>query len=394
MKKCVSGLTVLLLVTIFSLSANADPGDLYVQIDLRDTPDVLEDQCSILKVLPNGTLSEFISFEDILDLTGEDTCDMDDTPLTVADNGDVYFSEDISDNVFMATPGGALSIFVTEAQIVAITGEVEGADLEQGMVIGPDGDLYFTDEQSDFVFKASIPGGILSVVVTEDEIEAVTGNTDADLQGGIAFDCEGNLYITDSHDSEGNEGSILILTPEGDLSIFVTEQEIEDVTGSPVNLERAMTFSVDSLFLNDDDDCDCVYRVNVNNKDISVFIPESRIIAVTGNDSSDLDGGIAIDQGRNVFLGDDGNSPDAPNILRSFPDGRSLSIFVSTQELRDFYTPPFNRPRLKGSMAFEAVDECRVPDPIPTLSEWGLIATAAVLGLAGLYVIRRRRAAI
>ena len=31
--------------------------------------------------------------------------------------------------------------------------------------------------------------------------------------------------------------------------------------------------------------------------------------------------------------------------------------------------------------------------PIPTLSEWGLIATAAVLGLAGLYAARRRKAA-
>ena len=33
------------------------------------------------------------------------------------------------------------------------------------------------------------------------------------------------------------------------------------------------------------------------------------------------------------------------------------------------------------------------PDPVPTLSEWGLIAMAGVLGLVGFMVMRRRKAA-
>ena len=393
MKKLISSFMVLLLVAVFSYSANAAPGDLFVQIDLRDSPDVVTDQCSILKVRPNGTFTEFVSFTDILALTGLDNCDMDKTGIAIADNRDVYFSEDQSDSIIKATPDGDLSTFVTEAQITALTGSGT-ADLEYGMVIGPDGDLYFTDEQSDFLLKATIPGGAVSVVLTEDQIAAVTGNAGADLQGGIAFDCVGNLYITDSQDSDSNDGSILILTPEGDLSIFVTEQEIEDVTGSAVDLDRAMTF-FDSLFVNDDKDCDCVIKITLDG-DISVFIPESQITAVTGNDSADLDGGIAINQLQDVFLGDDGDSPDAPNILMSNPNGSNLSIFVSTQELRDFYTPPFNHPRLKGSMAFEGVDACLVTEGIPTLSEWGLIAMAGVLGIVGLLVlaIRRRKAVV
>jgi len=32
------------------------------------------------------------------------------------------------------------------------------------------------------------------------------------------------------------------------------------------------------------------------------------------------------------------------------------------------------------------------PDPVPTLTEWGLIAMAGVLGLVGFMVIRRRKA--
>ena len=39
-------------------------------------------------------------------------------------------------------------------------------------------------------------------------------------------------------------------------------------------------------------------------------------------------------------------------------------------------------------------DDCIEPEPIPTLSEWGLIATALVLGLVGLYAVRRRSTAV
>ena len=40
-----------------------------------------------------------------------------------------------------------------------------------------------------------------------------------------------------------------------------------------------------------------------------------------------------------------------------------------------------------------SVSKSNAVSAIPTLSEWGLIATAGILGLAGLYAVRRRRAA-
>jgi len=87
-KKFISGLMVLLLAVIFSVSANAAPGDLFVQVDLESPG-----QCSILKVMPDGTFTEFVSFTTILALTGQASCDLDDTGIAVADNGDVYFSK-------------------------------------------------------------------------------------------------------------------------------------------------------------------------------------------------------------------------------------------------------------------------------------------------------------
>jgi len=48
------------------------------------------------------------------------------------------------------------------------------------------------------------------------------------------------------------------------------------------------------------------------------------------------------------------------------------------------------------SCAFGLVTRCSLTDPrpIPTLSEWGLIAMAGVLGIIGLVAIRRKRAAV
>ena len=59
MKKFISGLTILLLAVIFTVSANAAPGDLFVQVDVQLAGP--GGGCSILKVTPDGTSSEFVS---------------------------------------------------------------------------------------------------------------------------------------------------------------------------------------------------------------------------------------------------------------------------------------------------------------------------------------------
>jgi len=368
---------------IFSYTANAAPGDLFVQVELRGGPG--DTQCSILKVKPDGTFTEFVSLTDILALTGEVRCDLEDTGIAVADNGDVYFSEDQSDTIIKATPDGALSTFVTEAQITAATG-AGSADMDNGMAIGPDGDLYFADENSDTVLKATIPGGDVSLIRSKQQLEAVAGGGRVDLDGGMALDCDGNLYFSST---PSGESFIFKLSSSGDLSIFVSDQELKDATGfSFVSLNTDMSF-FDSLFTLDEGTDNSVLKITLDGA-ISVLVSEAQITAATGEGEAQPDGGIAVSRNREVCFGDDRFNP---NILKSDPSGSSVSILVSTQELQGFYTG-FTDPQLRGSMAIEGVDPCRIVEtPIPTLSEWGLLAMAAVLGIIGLLAVRRRMAA-
>jgi len=379
-KKFISGLTVLLLSMIFSYSANAAPGDLFVLVELRGGPGAT--QCSILKVKPDGTFTEFLSFTDILALTGLASCDLEDTGLAIADNGDLYFAEDDSDTIIKATPAGVLSTFVTKAQIMAATGAV-GADIDDGMAIGPDGDLYFSDEFSDTVLKATIPGGAVSLILSKQQLEAVGGDGKVDLDGGMDFDCIGNLYFSST---PAGESLIYKLSSSGILSVFVSDQELKDATGfNFISLKTDMSI-FDFLFTLDEGLCNCVLRITLDGV-ISVFVSEAQITAATGEADAQPDGGIALNQSRQVFFGDDRFNPF---ILMS-SKGSSVSIVASAQEIQDFYAPAgFTNPQLRGSMEIEGVDPCLIPQ-IPTLSEWGLIVMAGILGIVGFMVMRRRK---
>jgi len=120
MKKLLSGLMVLALAMFFSVSSQAVEGDLFIQVNL----DGLDPEgCSIMQVTPGGVISQFISNAQILAVTGNTEADCDDTGLAIGLDGTVFFNEDTSSNIFMATnPGGVLSIFVTEAELDAVTG--------------------------------------------------------------------------------------------------------------------------------------------------------------------------------------------------------------------------------------------------------------------------------
>jgi hypothetical protein len=377
-------------ITFTPLFVHAAPGDLYVQVDLN-----LEsgnDGCSIMRVTPAGSISEWVSPAAILVATGESSSDCDDTGLAVDEDGTIYFSEDVSDDILRVTPAGTVSQFVSKETVMALTGN-ESADFDNGMAIGFDGNLYAADnyEGTGNVLKIILPSGPVTIVVSTATIESATDPGDSDLQGGIARDSNADFFLT-----EDDTDQIVKVTDGGVASILTTKLAIATATGqfepdgTPCSdLDTGVVLG-NSLFINDDGGCgeDSVISVNRNSGAVSLIISGAAVNAVTGNTDADFEGGIAINSVGTLFIGEDGNTGEDPskaNIVRINQSG-SASIFVSHASIQSLFSG-WDTARLEGNMAFQFA----APPMIPALSPTGLAILALMLLLVAGTMVQRRR---
>ena len=389
MKKIIGSFLALLILASFSVHANAsEKDDLFIQVELNGDPE----GCSIMKSKPDGTISEFVSNSQILSTTGLTSADCDDTGLAVGLDGRVYFSEDQSDNILVADSRGRVSTFVTDTVVNMLL--PTAVDWDNGMAVNPvTGTLVAADEDNEAIieFPTDVPTPILdpaliNILAVEADFLALVANVD--LEGGIAIDPQGNIYIANDGGGGNVNDVIFKLTSAGDLSILCTGAQLTAVTGSTnIDLDVGMAFS-GKLFVGDDGACDCILEIDPVTCDPQILITEAQIIALTGGTSADIEGGVCIDTNMNLFIGDDGNSE--PNIIKVPISNPNLaSNFVSQAEIDNLYATisPLN-PRLRGSCGVNQVD---TEVAIPTLSEWGLIAMAGILGIVGFMVMRRRK---
>jgi|GEM_PF-1657727 len=385
---------VLLLCLVFSgfVPVLAEPGDLYVQINLVGATT----GCSILRVEPDGTLTEWVSNAQILAATGEADADCDDTGLAVALDGTLYFSEDTSDALLRVTPAGVVSVLASEATLAAATGD-SSSDIDSGLILGSDGNLYAADDACDCVVRVTLPGGAVSVVVTEATIEAATGGG-ADLEGGLGRDGAGTLYIT-----EDDTDQVVAVTAGGVASVLTTEADILAATGNTF-ADLDVGAELDGrFFVLDDTDSEVASVLAIDRATglVSLVAQAPAIAAATGNThpmpsfAVDLEGGIATEPGGDLFIGDNGldflGPGDIPraNIVRVSRAG-AVSVFVTDSAIQSFYTALYTGflARLEGSMDFQPRPEPAVTE-IPTLGDWG--QGVLILLLVGMGVLRTSR---
>lgn len=326
--------------------------DLLVQVELS-----LEGNngCSILRVTPSGVLSEFVSNADILAVSGETSCDVDDTGMAIAPNGTLYFNEDVSDQIYQVTPAGVVSVFVDKATLDAAVGTSN--DIDNGMTFGSDGNLYAADEDCDCIIQITVPGGVVSVVVPKANILAATTFPNADLEGGLARAADGRLFFVD----DGNSESVLESTPAGVVSVLASESAVTTATGdSSIDLDVGIVLAGNNLYVLDDGS-DTLFRVDINSGAVSLIASAATLAAAAGVTGVDLEGGIALNPTTgNLFIGDDGfdeTFQDFANILEVTPAG-SASLFVSDAQITAFYEPIYGTGadfRLRGSMVFQSI---------------------------------------
>ncbi len=156
MKKIIGSFLALLILASFSVHANAsEKDDLFIQVDFDGGPN---EECSIMKVKPDGTISEFVSNSQILFATGLTSADCNNTGLAVGLDGRVYFSEDISHNILVADSRGRVSTFVTDTVVNMLLPTT--LDWDNGMAINPvTGTLVAADEDNEAIieFPTDVP---------------------------------------------------------------------------------------------------------------------------------------------------------------------------------------------------------------------------------------------
>jgi hypothetical protein len=255
--------------------------------------------------------------------------------------------------------------------------------------------------------SASVTGQDRAITTGDGPDEISLHKANVEGQGSTLFfnDGDDNIKIKDS----------MVTTTVGGITISVgSGSDTAVINGSTVStgpgISRAFTGGlgnedltiIDSVITNSSTDV----TVSLGADDDKVFVARSTITnasnnfplsGAAGDDELTIGTGAVIPGGIDCDLDID----DAP---RGF-DTLIFAMEVPRSQIASFTEHIENAPTPDGSVTIngifylyrncdQLVADLRVPEgrPIPTLSEWGLISMAGVLGLVGLYAIRRRKA--
>ncbi|HIC82310.1 MAG TPA: hypothetical protein EYP07_15305, partial [Kiloniellaceae bacterium] len=315
---------------------------------------------NILLVDGDGNVTAAVSEADIESATGFNNVGFNDNGIDVASDGTIYFTEQESDAVWQWTPGGGVELVASKAAIAAAAkgDPTESVDPE-GLVVGSDGFLYITEDDTSSVLRVDPSNGTVTVLTTQAAMEALGGISTIDIDGGgLLLSADGlSLYVAsdgtpdaiieidiasgtptvlasgapfsdlDVYMELAPNGDIIVaddsgaqtfyrVTPEGVVSGFLTTEELEAVFSGSINLEGGFWFDSDGNFYVTNQDTDEIARFPPLNPLTGKVDPSGAVIV----DDSDLNfngdavlvegaGDFPEDTGfaNDVISGDDGN---------------------------------------------------------------------------------------
>ncbi|MCH7518669.1 MAG: IPTL-CTERM sorting domain-containing protein [Candidatus Dadabacteria bacterium] len=212
---------------------------------------------------------------------------------------------------------------------------------------------------------------LLATIDQDTGVATLVGNTGERI-AGIAFNTNGDILYGITGDADGLFiPKIVTLSKLNGSSTFIQNLPDDDDPGEAIGFNPSdgliYRASGDGPVL----DVDLIYEsINPANMNVTQ-------IPITG-DTTVLDEQLSfVRQSKNLFLISQGRTPGVPNALHSITTSGVVS-FIGNMDHQS-----------KG-LAFQ----CGVapPSQIPTLSEWGLLTMAIILGVVGFMVIRRKRA--
>ena len=181
-----------------------------------------------------------VSKADLLSLPGVSSVDFDGGMVVSAD-GTLYAVSDGDPDTIRAIDTA------TGVPAVVASGD-PFQDLDAFITLAPNGDLIVADDKTDTVYRVDTGDGSVSTFLSKEQIETVAGDG-VDLEGGIAFDVDGNFYLAD----EKTDGILKWPADDPDAGtinpdageVFVTDASVSAVTGEEADLEAGIFFGTD-----------------------------------------------------------------------------------------------------------------------------------------------------
>ena len=328
---------------------------------------------NILRITPDGTVTIAVTVAEIIAVTGANVT-FDSKGIALDGAGTMYFVENTTDHILKRAPGETVTILATDAALEAAVGGNVDAD---GLAFGSDGFLYVADDSGNRVLRVNPSTGAATVYTTKAAFESLGGITTADLEVGIVGAEEGIIYTL----SEDTPNAIFAIAMGGTPSVLAS--------GAPFNdLDVFMTRAANGdLIIADNSGADTIFRVTPAGV-VSTFLSEAQLEAVTGADV-DLEGGIAFDSSGNFYVAEESSD----SILK-FDTTLTGSIWISSAAIEGVTGSDAD---LEGGIAFAPVPtppvggEAYPVNKLNILAPWlGLVLFLTIGG--GVLLVRRRRA--
>jgi large repetitive protein len=251
---------------------------------------------SIMRVNVDGTVEVAVTKAQIQAATGEQEVELSDRGIGVDADGNVFFTEGHTDSIMvLPADGSAVSVLTTESQLDDATDE-NNAD-PKGLTIGTDGNIYVADHHSDSLIRIDPVTGAADQIITEQALDDLPGIRNVDLGAGIATGADGSIFLA----SDGNPQAIFQVDPAtGEASVLAKDGPFHDA-------DVYMTIAPNGDLIVADDGSDTIFRISTSGKDkgdVSVFLSESQLEAVVGQDV-DLEGGISFDAEGNFYIAEE-----------------------------------------------------------------------------------------
>ena len=124
------------------------------------------------------------------------------------------------------TAAGCSEVAVSKAEIMDATGQTDVNLQNRGITVDDDGNIFFTEAQSDSILMKPADGGDIQVIASENDIRGLTGKNDADPKA-ITIGSDGNIYATD----DKSDSLLKIDTATGEVTVFVDEGYLRGPAG-------------------------------------------------------------------------------------------------------------------------------------------------------------------